>query len=116
MSNATPRQLEGIKKQICAVFKDEGLAITIEANKKEVNFLDVTMDLRDGLYKPFIKPNDNPEYVHKMSNHPPSILKNLPAGINKRLSSISANEEIFKKATPVYQDALAKSGYDYQLN
>ena len=34
VSNATPRQLEGIKKQICNIFKDEGLAITIEANKK----------------------------------------------------------------------------------
>ena len=52
----------------------------------------------------------------KCQTTPPSITKNLPAGINKRLSSISANEEIFKKATPVYQDALAKSGYNYQLN
>ena len=45
---------------------------------KEVNFLDVTLDLRSGLYKPYNKPNDTPLYVHKNSNHPPSILKNPP--------------------------------------
>ena len=73
---------------------------------KEVNFLDVTLDLRSGLYKPYNKPNDTPLYVHKNSNNPPSILKNLPAGINKRLSSLSANEEIFKQATPTFQEAL----------
>ena len=36
VSNATPRQLEGIKKQICNIFKEEGLAITIEANKQKI--------------------------------------------------------------------------------
>jgi hypothetical protein len=34
VSNATPRQLEIIKKKICAIFKKNGLSITIEANKK----------------------------------------------------------------------------------
>jgi hypothetical protein len=75
-----------------------------------VPFLDVSLDLREGLYRPYIKPNDTPRYVNKMSNHPPSIIRNLPDGINKRLSSLSANEEIFNAATPVYQDALKKSG------
>ena len=46
---------------------------------------------------------------------PPSIIENLPAGINKRLSSLSANEEIFNKAVPIYQEALRKSGYEYKL-
>ena len=115
VSDATPRQLEIIKKEICAVYKAEGLNITIEANKKSVDFLDIIMDLRDGLYRPYLKPSDAPKYVHKMSNHPPTITKNLPAGINKRLSSISANEDIFNQAAPVYQDALKNSGYDYEL-
>ena len=82
---------------------------------KEVNFLDVTLDLRSGLYKPYNKPNDTPLYVHKNSNHPPSILKNLPAGINKRLSSLSANEEIFKQSTPTFQEALQKSEHNHNL-
>ena len=107
--------LKNIKKQLCAIFKQEGLSITVETNLKEVNFLDVTLDLRTGLYKPYIKPNDIPLYVHKQSNRPPSIIKNLPAGINKRLSSLSANEQIFNEAAKPYQEALRRSGYDYQL-
>ena len=82
---------------------------------KEVNFLDVTLDLRNGLYRPYMKPDDIPQYVHKLSNHPPSIISNIPAGINKRLSTLSANESIINQAVPPYQEALQKSGYDYKL-
>ena len=115
VSYATPRQVEQIKKEICRIFKRHGLSITIEANKKHVNFLDISMDLNEGVYKPFMKENDVPYYVHCKSNHPPSIIKNIPLSINKRLSAISANEKIFNDAAPIYQDALEKSGYDYQL-
>ena len=59
-----------------------------------------------------MKPNDTPLYVNKQSNHPPSIIRNLPAGINMRLSNNSANEDVFKNALPLYRDALKNSGYD----
>jgi len=68
-----------------------------------------------GVYSPYMKPNNTPLYVHKESNHPPSIIKNIPESINKRLSNISSNENIFNDATPVYQEALNNSGYDYNL-
>ena len=38
----TPRQIENMKKDICKTFQENNLRITIEANKKVVNFLDVT--------------------------------------------------------------------------
>ena len=60
VSNATNRQFENIKKQLCAIFRQEGLSITVETNLKEVNFFNVTLDLRTGLYRPYIKPNDTP--------------------------------------------------------
>ena len=41
------------------------LKITIEGNKKNVDFLDITMDLKTGEYKPYMKPNNTPLYVHK---------------------------------------------------
>ena len=113
--NKTPRQTEIIKKEICKVFSKNNLKITIEANKKTVDFLDITLDLRTGIYKPFMKPNNTPLYVHRESNHPPSIIANIPESINKRLSKISANEAIFKEAIPAYQDALQKSGYSHEL-
>ena len=115
ISKATPRETEKIKKQICEVFKSLGLSITIEANKKIVQFLDVELNLSDGTYKPYIKPNDVPLYVNKESNHPPSIKKNIPLSINKRLSALSSSEEIFDSIKPIYQEALYKAGYNFEL-
>merc|ERR1711947_32780 len=66
-------------------------------------------------YKTYIKPNDTPLYVHKKSNHPPSIIKNLPDAINKKISSLSSNEVIFNQTKPIFQESLRKSGYDYRL-
>ena len=111
----SPRQIEQIKKQICKIFSNNNLKITIEANKKVINFLDVTLDLNKGTYKPFIKPNNTPLYVHRESNHPPSIIRNIPAAINKRLNKTSSNKEDFDKAAPIYQQALNNSGYDFKV-
>ena len=77
---ATARKIEQIKKSICKVFSSNHLQITIEANKKVVNFLDVTLDLNKQSYAPYIKPNNKPLYVHRESNHPPLILKKHPTG------------------------------------
>ena len=89
--------------------------MTIDANLKCVDFLDISMDLDSDIFKPFIKPNTTPLYIHLNSNHPPTILKNLPAAINKRLSSISCNKTVFEAAAPTYQDALSKSWYKIKL-
>jgi hypothetical protein len=112
---ATSRQIEITKKKICQIFSENNLHITVEANKKSVDFLDITLDLRSGTYEPFMKDNNTPLYVHKDSNHPPSIIRNIPEGINKRLSRISSNRAVFDRAKPVYQDALNRSGYNYEL-
>ena len=111
----TPQKIEKIKKEICKVFAKNNLRITIEANKKVVNFLDVTLDLTTEKYKPYSKPTTTPLYVHSKSNHPPCIIKNIPEAINRRLSEISSDEEVFKDAAPPYQEALQKSGYSYTL-
>ena len=113
--NATPREIEKIKQEVSNVFKANGLKITIDANKKSVNFLDVTFNLASGSYKSYMKPNNKLLYVHRQSNHPPALLKNIPDNINKRLSSISSSKEIFDEAIPPYQKALEESGYDYKF-
>ena len=46
------RQTELQKKEICKIFQDHGLKITIEANLKSVNFLDVNFNLETGIFKP----------------------------------------------------------------
>ena len=84
------------------------MKITIEANTTKVNFLDVTLDLRSAKYYPYTKEGNIPLYVHKESNHPPSILKNIPESINKRLSDISSDKVCFDNAKSIYQGALDK--------
>ena len=63
----------------------------------------------------YAKPNNTPLYVHRDSDHPPSILGNIPLAINKRLSEILSTREAFERVAPEYQEALNKSGYDHQL-
>ena len=45
-----------------------------------------------------------------------SVIRNIPKGVNKRLSENSANEDLFNSAVPVYQEAFKNDGYDFQLN
>ncbi|XP_030843218.1 cubilin [Strongylocentrotus purpuratus] len=86
-----------IRKSITRTFQKLGLHITIVCNLKITNFLDITFNLSDGKYYPYRKPNDCPMYIHKLSNHPPSIIKNLPASISRRIADISCDEETFNE-------------------
>jgi len=66
----TPRHIEQNKKQICNFFRKFNLSITIEANKKVVNFLDVTFNLTNQSYKPYTKPGNAILYVqNKTTTH-----------------------------------------------
>ena len=115
ITNTTPRDTENIKKEICRIFNNNGLRITIEASKQIINFLGVTFNLNQSTYQPFTKPNTSLQYVHRESDHPPITIKNIPAGINKRLSSLSSDKASFDQAAPPYQKALDESGYHYTL-
>ena len=77
--------------------------------------MDVTLDLRNNKYYPYRKPNDNPVYVNMKSNHPPTILKQIPSIVSTRLSKLSCSEEEFHKSKPFYEDILKKSGYSEGL-
>ena len=108
-------QGERIKKDITKFFTNLGLRITVKTNLKIVDFLDVILNLSNGRYSPFRKPNDHPLYINTKSNHPPTITKHLPAAISRRVSEISCNKEVFEKAKPDYQQALRASGYTEDL-
>ena len=110
----TPKEVEAIKKEMCKIFKHNSLQITIEANKKCVAFLDIILDLITAIYKPYKKPNSSFTYIHKQSNHPPSIIQNLPKSINKHLPN-SKNAQIFNEARPPYTEDLEKNGYNTNL-
>ena len=102
ISDKTPAQNEHqIKNKIYEIFRQNGFKITIKANLKILDFLDVTLDLTTGIYKPYCKPNNTPVYVNAKSNHHPNVIKAIPLGVNKRLNMISANEEVFKEKAPM---------------
>ena len=104
-------EAERTKKKIIQHFNANGLQITIDFNMTRVNFLDATFDINNGKYCPYRKPNDNPLYIHKDSNHPLSITKQLPAMIQRRISDISSDVNEFDKAKDIYNKALKDSGY-----
>ena len=80
------------------------------------HYLDVTLNLNNSNYKPYHKPDSEILYIHKDSNHPLSILNQIPTSIEKRISTLSSNETIFNESKEIYQKALEKSGYRQTLS
>ena len=76
-----------------------------------VTYLDVTLNLSTGKFCPYRNPENYPFYINAKSNHPPSIIKHLPATISTRISSLSCDADEFNKASRVYNDALKTSSY-----
>ena len=99
--NCSGPQMEKIKKHLQKVFKNNGLDVIIECNMKVVNYSDVTFNLNGGTYWPYQKPGNIIQYIHIESNHPPNIIKQIPKTIEKRLSQLSSNEEIFNESAPI---------------
>ena len=78
-------------------------------------YLDVTFNLKDGTFRPYHKPDDQIQYIHTESNHPPNIIKHIPASIETRLSNLSSTEIIFRESTTHYENNLRQSGYNKKL-
>ena len=60
-----------------------------------VDFIDVRFNLNDQTSEPYRKPNNEPVYINKQSNHPPNIIANTPKAISKRLINKSCNKHVF---------------------
>ena len=85
--NVSKPEIERKKK---AIVKGCGLAITIQCNLKRVNFLDVTFDIENNLYKPFRKENNKPIYIkYILTIH----------------QATSTNKDIFDESIKPYKDA-----------
>ena len=104
--NTSSPQSEKIKKTSQKMFKNKCLDI-INCNMKIVNYLDVTLNLNNGSYRPYKKPTEETNYIHVNCDHPSSILKQLPMSIEKRLSSSSPSKEIFEETAPCHEQYLS---------
>ena len=114
--SASGPQADRKRKILTDLFKEEGLAITVECNIKKTDYLDVILDLEQRSFKPYRKPNDRPLYINALSNHPPNIIKQLPKMIEKRLNNLSSSKEVFDGAVQPYEAALRESGYKVNLS
>ena len=115
LRNLSGPQSEPTRKDITREFKKQSLNISRSTNLKICNFLDVTINLTDGTHYPYRKPNNETLYIDTNSNHPPTIIKHLPAAIGRQISDISSSKELFNEAKPHYESVLKKSGHDEEL-
>ena len=106
--SASGSSLDRYWKKLITLFQDIELKITV---KTSINFLDINFCLNSESYQPYRKPNDEPLYINRNSNHPPTILSRLPQTISKRISSLSSNFKLFSRAAPIYNAALENAGY-----
>ena len=114
--NTSGPQAEKIKKHFQSIFRKNNLSIIVKCNLKTVDYLDVTINLSGDSYKSFHKPNSEINYIHRESNHPPSIIKQLPLSVESRLSKLSSDKNVFIQAASVYQEALKRAGYNHKLS
>jgi 6-pyruvoyl-tetrahydropterin synthase len=106
------RVIDNARKDLCKLFRQYDLKITSQVCYQKVNFLDVTLDLKNESYQPYRKPVDEPLYINSHSNHPPSIIRQIPQSINKLISQLSSNQSAFDTFVPLYESALHRSNYD----
>ena len=100
------------KEEGCQTFFwAQHLSITTKVNIKVTDFLDVAFNL----HRPFKKATSNPIYVHKDSNHPMHVKKELPQMIGRKISDLSSNKGVFEAEVAVYSSALKASGYNNEL-
>ena len=111
----TGRPLEKMRQKITTIFNENGLKVIGTVGLEATDFLDIFLDLRAGTYRSFVKDGDQPTYVHSQSNHPPTVLKNIGPGVNRRISLLNANQELFDQAAPVYQNALRRSKHSHHM-
>ena len=78
---------------------------------KSTDFLDIHLNLAKLEFKPFRKENSHIQYINKNSNHPPTIKKQLPTMISKRLKTHSSHEQIFQDELRPYKNALVVTEY-----
>ena len=90
------------------IFKDNGLSTAGECNLAITNFFGCYFDLKSGTHYPYRKQDNKILYIHRQSNHQPTIIKQIPSMISKRVSDIPCDSDHFNKVAPDYYTALKK--------
>ena len=113
---AKPVVYDKIRKQTFKIMSDIGFKITLDIGKQVTNFLDVTLNLSDGTFRPYRKPNSLINFININSDHPKHIKKALPIMTQKRLSCLSSNAKIFNEIKAPYENMLNNNGFKCKLS
>ena len=106
---------EAIKKKLHQFAKRVGLKLEIENPAFATDFLDLNFNLKSHSFGPYRKPNSRLSYINARSNHPPTIIKEIPSMIEYRISKRSCNKDEFNKAADDYNEALRNCGYTKRI-
>ena len=109
ISNSDGSRSSSIQKKIVRAFEFLGFKIEISLNIKIANLLDVTLNLSDNSYKPFLKMDRYPSYINVNLNCPNAIIKQVPEAVNMRIWRLSSNMKIFNNSSKMYIEALQSS-------
>ena len=72
------------------ILKTNGLSvITVKTKLKVADFLDIHFEIKQVIYQSYKKPKDKPLYITRDSNHPQTVIKQIPKVISKRKLDIS---------------------------
>ena len=115
LKNTSGPAAKKLKKKFQKLFKEKDLHILLQCNWKITNYLDTTLNLNNGSYRPYKKPNKEVNYTHVNSGHPPSIIKQVLQSTEKRPSILSSSKNIFQKSPVYYAKCLKNSGYKTKL-
>ena len=83
--NSDGPKCSSIQKKIIRAFRFLGFKIEISSNIKITNFQDITLNLSDNSFGPFLKTNQYPSYINVNSNHPSSMIKQVLKAVNMRI-------------------------------
>ena len=97
LKNTSGPEAEKLKKKFQKLFKEKYLDLIIQCNLKITNYLDITLNLNDGSYCSYRKPNEETNYIHINLDHPPSIIKEIPRSFEKRLSILVSSAIYYEK-------------------
>ena len=114
LNNTRSPAAEKLKKKIQKLFKEKHRDIA-QCNLKITHYLDIALNLNHGSYRSYRQPNQETNYIHVNSDHPPSIIKEIPRSIEKRLSILSSSKNIFQESAVYYEKCLKNSGYKTKL-
>ena len=95
LKNTSGPETEKLKKKSKKLLEEKDQDIIVQCNSKITNYLDITHNLNDGSHCPYRKLKKETNYIHVNSNHPPSIIKEIPRSIEKKTLSLVFIDKYF---------------------